>query len=60
LQHDFREPNAVGVVALPGQVIAAMLGLPGGEAVGEGGHYATPFNGHNMTADIHFRSPAIF
>ena len=38
LQHDFREPDAVGVVALPGQVVAAILGLPGGEAVSERGH----------------------
>ena len=38
LQHDFREPDAVGVVALPGQVVAAVAGLPGGEAVGKGGH----------------------
>ena len=39
LQHDFREPDAVGVVALPGQVVAAVAGLPGGEAVSERGHH---------------------
>ena len=39
LEHDFREPDAVGVVALPGQVVAAMLFLPVYQARGEGiGH----------------------
>ena len=36
LQHDFGEPDAVGVAAVPGQVVAAVLFLPADEAVGEG------------------------
>ncbi|CFW02491.1 Uncharacterised protein [Bordetella pertussis] len=42
LQHDFREPDAIGVAGvLPGQIVAAVAGLPGRDAGGEvhGRHY---------------------
>ena len=37
LEHDFRQPDAVGVAAVPGQVVAAVLFLPVYQAVGKGG-----------------------
>ena len=36
LQHDFREPDAVGVAAVPGEIVAAVLFLPADKACGEG------------------------
>src|SRR6185295_3912606 len=35
LQHHLGEPDAVRIVALPGQVVAAVLALPGNNAAGE-------------------------
>ena len=36
LQHDFRDPDAIGVArALPGQVVAAVAPMPGEQAGGE-------------------------
>ena len=35
LQHDFRQPHAVGVGALPGQAVAAVAALPADQARGE-------------------------
>ena len=48
LQHDLGQPDAIGIaIALPGQVVAAMLALPGHDAVGEGFHpgRVAPFAG---------------
>ena len=39
LQHDLRQPDAVGVGGvLPGQVVAATVGVPGNQSVGEVAH----------------------
>jgi hypothetical protein len=35
LQHDFGEPDVIGVGALPGEAVAAVVVLPGDEAVGK-------------------------
>ena len=35
LQHDFREPHPIRLAHLPRQMVAAMLALPGNQALGE-------------------------
>ncbi len=37
LQHDFREPDAVSILALPRQIVAAVTPVPGQHRVGETG-----------------------